>query len=511
MLGHRELSVDDYLGILRRRKWLLIIPAVLAPIIAFSVSLTIPDQYTSQTLVLVEQQRVPEAYVRSVVTDILSQRLATMQEQILSRSRLQPIIERFGLYASDADKVPMEDLVGRLRQAIRVTPVQPLSRSRDGSLLGFYITFTSHDPRTAQQVCTEITSMFIEENLKGRADRADSTTRFLQKQLDDAKIKLDEHDQRLAAFKSRYIGQLPGQEQTNLNILMGLNTQLEATTQVLNRAQQDKTYLESLIAQQISAWQSSSSGTNPDVLEQQLARLQNDLVTLRARYSDDHPDVKKMKNDIAQLQAKIDEANARRNEPGAEKSERARLTEPPEIQNMRVQLHNLNQTIQQKAREQERLQAEIKTYQARVQLSPVVEQQFKELNRDYETALAFYNDLLSKKTESEMATDLERRQQGEQFRVMDAANLPERPSYPDRRIFAGGGLAGGLALGLGIALLLEMRDKSLRSEQDVEFFLQLPTLAMVPVVGTEHNGRKKGFLARRREAKAAKARAAAQA
>jgi len=502
MLGHRELTIDDYLAILRRRRWLILIPAIVLPLAAYAVSRVLQPRYTSQTLVLVEQQKVPESYVRSVVTDVLTQRLATMQQQILSRSRLQPIIERFGLYKDQIDKVPMEDLVNRLRGAIQVTPVKPIVRGRGNELLGFYISYTAPDPRTAQQICSEITSMFIEENLKGREQRAQGTTDFLQKQLEESKRRLDEQDKKLAAFKSRYIGQLPGQEQTNLNILMGLNTQLEAVTQALSRAQQDKTYIESLISQQTAAWQSAQSGNSPELLEQQLLRLQNELVTLKGRYSDSHPDVIRTKNDIEQLKAKIEEGKSQKKDKRNEDADKAGATEPPQLLQLRTQVHNLRQTISEKTRDQERLQEQIKTYQARVQLSPVVEQQFKELTRDYDTALSHYNDLLSKKTESEMATDLERRQQGEQFRVMDPANLPETPSFPNRPLFAGGGLGAGLALGLGIALLLEMRDKSLRSEQDVEILLQLPTLTLMPIVGVV-NGRKNRFrfFHRRKEVK----------
>lgn len=490
MLGHRELTLDDYLAILRRRLWVILIPALLGPVVAFLASLAIPNQYTSQTLVLVEQQKVPESYVRSVVTDQLNSRLSTMKEQILSRTRLEPIIEKFGLYKEDVGKVPMEVLIGRLRGSIEVSPV--LGRGRGTDVPGFYISMVASDPRTAQQVCAEITSMFMTENLQLREQRAESTTDFLTKQLEEAKRKLDDQDQRLAVFKQRYVGQLPGQEQINLNVLMGLTTQLEAVTQSLNRAQQDKAYMESVLAQQVTEWEASQvGGVNPDTLEQQLKNLQNNLVTLEARYTGDHPDVIKTKNDIAQLQKQINKikSEAREKPAGEDAEATVALSEPPRIMQLRNQIRIGEQTIAEKIHQQERLQEQIKTYQARVQLSPVVEQQFKELTRDYETALNFYNDLLAKRTNSQMATDLERRQQGEQFLVMDPANLPQRPTFPNRPLFALGGLAAGIGLGLGIALLLEVRDKSLRSDKDVEFFLGLPTLALLPSIEAADGGK----------------------
>ena len=493
MIGNRELTMDDYLAIARRRRWVILIPTLLGPLIAFVISLLLPARYTSSTMVLVEQQKVPENYVRSVVGEELNQRLATMQEQILSRTRLQPIIEKFNLYKADASRVPMEELVAQLRKSIAVTAVRAMTGSKpDTGLPGFTISFTADNPRLAQQVCTEITSMFMEENLRVREQRAEGTTEFLSKQLEEAKRKLDEQDARLAAFKQRYTGQLPGQEQTNLNILMGLNTQLEAVSQTMTRAQQDKTYLESMLTQHLAAWE-ASKGTNndPENLEKQLANQQALLVALEARYTPNHPDVIKTKNDIAQLKKKIEEAGAAAKDKPAAGTQKATGLEPPQILQFRNQIHLTEEIIREKTGEQERLQKEIRNYQARIQLSPVVEQQYKEITRNYQTALDFHNSLLAKKTESEMSTDLERRQQGEQFRVIDPANLPEKPSFPNSPLFALGGLGGGVALGLGLALVLEMNDKSLRNERDVQAFLKLPTLALLPWIETGNGEQKR--------------------
>ena len=242
------MSVEDYAGMLRRHVWQIVIPILLVPVLAYGVALLLPERFTSQTLVLVEQQRVPSTLVQSTVTEALNQRLGTMQQQILSRTRLAPIIEKFGLYKQDiANKVPMEDLVVQMRKNITVTTVKPIVASKQGEVPGFTISFDADNARTAQQVCSEILSMFIEENAKLRSESADSTTQFLQKQVDDAKRKLDEKDQRVADFKRRYLGQLPGQEQTNMNILMGLSQQLEAVNQLLSRTHQDKTDRKSVV------------------------------------------------------------------------------------------------------------------------------------------------------------------------------------------------------------------------------------------------------------------------
>jgi polysaccharide chain length determinant protein (PEP-CTERM system associated) len=476
----RQLTPADYIAMLRRRWVLITALTVVGGPLAYGYSRTLPDRYQSKTLVLVEQPTIPAEIVRPVISSGLSQRLSSMQQQILSRTRLEPMIRQFGLYAADANRVPIEELVGRLQKTIEVTPIQPMAETRSQDLPGFYVSVTLDNPRTAQAVCTAITSMFIEENLRLRQQDSEDTTQFLAQQLADAKGKLDEQDAALAAFKSRYLGSLPDEEQTNLNLLMGMTTQLDAATQALARAQQDKSFAESMLSQQIAAWQASQTGHNPQTFEQQLIALQTQLASLQARYTDDYPDVIKVKNDIAALKKRMAESDAPPMTEDAQNS--AHAAEPQQIQVLRSQIHQQEQVISEKAREQGQIQRQIKVYQERVQSSPAVEQQYKELTRGYQTALDSYNDLQKKRDQSAIATNLERRQQGEQFRVLDPANLPNKPTFPDRRLFAMGGFGGGLALGLGIAFLLELKDTSLRSERDVEAILRVPMLVMIPEI-----------------------------
>jgi len=486
MLGHRQLGFEDYVEILRRRWWVILLPTVVGGAGAFLFSLTLANRYTSRTLVLVEQQKVPDNYVKSVVTGDIGQRLGTMQEQILSRTRLQPIIEKFGLFKTDEGKVATEDLVDRLRKSISIIPIQSLVSTKEGELPGFAITFTANDPRLAQQVCAEITSMFIAENLRLREQRAEGTTDFLKTELDQAKSNLDEQDAKLAEFKRKFVGSLPGNEQTDMNMLTSFTSQLDAVTSQLNRAQQDKAYAESLLTQQLSVWeksQATSVGPRADTLEKQLTDMQTQLVSLEAHYTPDHPDVVKLKEDIAALKKKIEDNAAHDKDKSAPPPEQAGRREPPEIQQLRFTIHQTEVLIHEKTREQARLKEQLNLYQGRLSMTPAVEQQYKELTRDYQSALLFYNELLAKKSQSEMATSLERRQEGEQFSIMDPADVPEKPSFPNRPAFAGGGLGIGLALGIGITLLMEFRDKSLRTENDVQHFLQLPVLATVPDIG----------------------------
>ncbi|MGA9142859.1 MAG: Wzz/FepE/Etk N-terminal domain-containing protein [Candidatus Acidiferrales bacterium] len=481
-MTERELTAADYIAMLRRRWVLIVVLAAAGGPLAYGVSRVLPDRYKSQTLVLVEQPSVPSDIVRSLDTADISQRLSSMQQQILSRSRLEPIIRQYGLYAKDVDRVSMEDLVGRLQKAIEVTPILPMAETTSRQLPGFYVNVTMGNARTAQQVCTAVTSMFIEENLRLSQQHSEDTTQFLVQQLAEAKTKLDEQDAKLAAFKSHYLGSLPDQEQTNLNLLTGLTSQLDAATQALARAQQDKTYAEAMLTQQVAAWQATQTGRNPETLDQQLSALQTQLANLQARYTDDYPDVVKAKRDIAALKRQIAETNAQKAVSEAANKPQKSTLEPSQIAQLRAQVRGLDQVIAEKAREQEQIKQQIRLYQERVQSSPAVEQQFKELTRGYQTALDSFNDLQKKRDASAMAADLVRSQQGEQFRVLDPANLPDKPSFPNRPMFAMQGFGGGLVLGLGVAFLLEMRDSSLKTERDVEFTLRLPVLAMIPEI-----------------------------
>jgi polysaccharide chain length determinant protein (PEP-CTERM system associated) len=484
MLGHRTLTLDDFLSIARRRVWLILIPSLVVPIIAYLVSLKLPARYTSETLVLVEQQRVPDNFVKPVISQELIGRLATLQQQILSRSRLEPVIEKFGLYKEDRSTSSMEDLIDRMRKDLVVTPLRPSETANPNERVpGFTIMFTASDPKVAQQVCSLVTSMFIEENLKVREQRAESTTDFLSKQLDEAKRKLDEQDAALAKFQSAQAGRLPGQEQTNLSMLGGFTTQLEGVNQALSRAQQEKTFVESMLSQQLGAWQNSSNETTDlQKLQDQLNAARAVLNDVEARYTPTHPDVLKAKDEVANMQRKYNEALIASEKPNTE-PKRSSALEPAEIKKLRAQAKEYEISINQLTQEQKRLREMVQRFQSQLQLTPVVEEQFKNLTRDYQTALQFYNDLLAKKSLASMATDLERRQQGEQFQVMDAANLPEKPTWPNRPLIALAGLAGGIALGLLLALLLEAKDQSLRTESDILTLLKVPILARVPIAG----------------------------
>jgi uncharacterized protein involved in exopolysaccharide biosynthesis len=534
MIGNREMSFDDYAGILRRRLRLILIPAIAGAIIGFVITLFIPAQYTSTSLILDERPTIPEDLIQSAPADDLFIRLATMQERIESRTRLQPLIERYDLYKSERKK-SIEDAVEAMRKDIEIKPVAltgelQKSSGKQAPLPGFSINYTADTARMAQQVTTELTSMFIEENLQQHENMAKGTEQFLSNSLADAKRALDEQNAKVEEFKRKNLGSLPDDQQANLQVLASLSTQLAAVTDQLSRAQLDKTYEQSLLTQQEATWNAVQNGEQPAAnvpsLQDQLAKMKESLALLQGRYTDDYPDVVKLKGNIAELQQQIDDQKAASQksgsknttapasgapgtayEPsgtqastaktapaqGAEEAANSPLT-PASIQELRARLKQDDVVIQQRMKEQARLQEQVKAYESRVGVSPLMEDQYKQLTLGYDAALKFYNTLLASHDESQMAANAQSNGQGEEFRLLDSASLPLVPSFPIWWEFLLGGLGGGLGIGLGLTLILELRDKALRDERDVEFYLEIPTLAVVPAIevrpvgGNGHGG-----------------------
>lgn len=309
MLGHRQLILDDYLGILRRRRWIILGCTLALLGSGVGLSFWITPQYESQTLVLIEMQKVPTDYVTPVLTEDLGERLASLREQILSRSRLEPIIQRFNLFAGN--RATLDDRIAQTQKAIGVRPIPSSAASR--GMPGFYITFRGPDARTAQEVCSEITSLFVSENLNAREESAEGTTEFLKQQLADAKKNLDDQDAKLADFERKYIGRLPGQQTSNQSTLQALTTQLDAATQSLDRLQENETFLEAAISEQThelrnsAADSASLTGTAGGADEQQkeLKELLEQKRALESAETSDHPDVQAINRKIADLRAAI--------------------------------------------------------------------------------------------------------------------------------------------------------------------------------------------------------------
>jgi succinoglycan biosynthesis transport protein ExoP len=460
----------------------------------------IPGKYRSETLILVEQQRVPEHYVEPNIALDLQQRLQSMSEQILSRTRLIAIIDKFHLY--NVDRHADSDVaVERMRKDISIDLVK--SDGTRNPIAAFKISYSANKPMVAQQVTSELTSLFIEENLRSRQQLSEDTTSFLTTQLDEARKNLDLQEQRLREFKSRYVGQLPEQTASNLQILTGLQTRLQQTTDGLHQAEQQRLYLQSLlnsyraINPQIAGDNGNGTVLPPSYeLDQKLEKLKSSLADLNAKYTPLHPDIVRLKQEIAATEKLKEEAEQEattgktsgRSGAAAAKAGNATVMSP--AMQVESQLKANEFEIASRNSEIKKIEKEIDSYQQRLNLTPAREQELAAVTRDHDQSRANYDSLLAKKNQSEMATNLERRQQGEQFRMIDPPSLPQAAYFPNRLQFSLAGLALGLAMGIGLVVLREIVSPKVYGQEELQMVLSGPTVIAIPSLPTANEKRR---------------------
>lgn len=481
--------------VLCRRRWWLALPAFVVWALVWSAAWFMPATYRSETLILVEQQRVPEQYVVSNVAADLQERLRSMTQQILSRTRLLGIIEDNRLYANLRTGRTPDELVERMRKDIQIELVQAPDRRE---LTAFKVAYLSSEPHLAQTVTNQLTSLFIAENLKARQQQSEQTTQFLESQLEEVSQGLSDQERKVKDFKSRYLGELPEQVQSNVQILSGLQTRLQQEMDALSQARQQNVYLESLGNQWHSLESDLSLGRSvavqaPPALDEELDRLRAQLADLSSHYTEKHPDIRKLKEQItktekmkrdmrAQVAAATKSANAEEVQRPSSYADLQAMSPKMQVESQlkanKLEIENRQRTVQQ-------LEKQIDQYQARLNMTPVREQQLAGLTRDYEQSRKNYEQLLAKRDQSDMATNLERRQEGEQFRVLDPPNLPQKPYSPNRLKLNVIGLVAGLVLGIASLGGSQMMDDRIYSKEALEKVLPAPVLSEIPPLPTD--------------------------
>ena len=501
MLPGKKIKPEDLLAILWRRKWAVIVPFVLVTVATVLVSRTLPDRYRSETLMLVVPQRVPESYVRATVTTRLEDRLRSIQAQILSRTRLEQIIRDADLYPELRKRLPMEDVVELVRADVKVETVRGDA---------FRVTFTSEDPKKAMDVAKRLASAFVDESVLDRAVLANSTTDFLQSQLEDARRRLVDAEKKKADFQRRYSGALPSEQASNLTVLHNLELQVQALLDSTSRDKDRRLFLERTLADleaEAQTLRAAPAGMAADTATglvgttpaDQLEAARKTLRSLEVRLKPEHPDVVYMKRIIRDLEAKV-AAEGSAEPPARPAGPPARSAGPParartpeemalqrRVQETQQELANVQIQLASKAEEEKRLRGRIAALQARIAATPGLEAEYTALTRDYETLQGGYATLLGKYEDAKAAAALEERQIGEQFKQLDPARLPESPVSPNRFLINLMGALAGLGLGLGLVGFLEYRDNALRTEEDVLLVLSLPVLAAIPFIETSRD------------------------
>jgi succinoglycan biosynthesis transport protein ExoP len=491
---------EDYWPIAVRRRWWIALPAFLCWCAVWAGSWLVPSVYESDALILVEQQKVPDQYVLSNVTTDLQDRLQSITQQILSRTRLEGTIDRFHLYPRPrgvARLAGRRDAVDQMRDDIRVELVR--APGHPGEFTAFKMHYSATTPALAQRVNEELTSLFVQENAEAQAQISAETTDFLESQLAAARARMEEQEAKVAAFKEQHLGNLPGQMESNVQILAGLQAQLQSAAQALDAARQHNLYVQSLLRQvqtaQASGLGDSFAGGPAVAVEKSLTEERLRLEDLKSRYTDNFPDIIALKQKIAEterLAKELDGESPAANSTGKAASTggaAAAAAGPPRgssilAMELLSQLQANQLEIQNYEQREKELESQISAYRLRLNLTPETEQQLTAISRGYEESKTNYNSLLQKQMQSQLASSLEQRQKGQQFRIVDPPSLPRKPAGPNRLRFSLGGLAAGIALGLGLAAFLEFSDVRVRREQDLEGIVPAAVLAGIPHLST---------------------------
>ena len=484
-------DLQHYLGVARRRHLPFLISLLLGWLVVWGASWILPPSYRSSTLILVEQPTMPKDYVTPNVSDNLQERLQSITQQILSRTRLLQIIDQLGLYGGSHSQTTPDEKVERMRKD---TEIELVRDSRHDHITAFNIYYSARDPHVAQEVTSELTNLFINENVEVRQQQSEDTTKFLESELESAAGTLAEQEARIRVFKGQHVSEMPAQQASNLQILSGIQAQLQNEQDALNTANQQRVYLQALIAQyrNLQGMPRSADGapTGLPAIDQELDRLKSQLANLSSRYTERHPDLRNLRDQIAKTEKTRDhiiadlknKGNETPTDGNASVREAAELSPGSPMVQLQGQLQANQSEIANRERAIASSKAKVNEYQTRLNQEPVREQQLADLTRGYDQSKANYDELLKKKNQSEMATSMERLQQGERFRILDPPSLPVKPDFPNRLKFCGIGLGIGLMFGVVVAGGFEIMDHRMYSEKEIKDLMPVAIISEIPEI-----------------------------
>jgi polysaccharide chain length determinant protein (PEP-CTERM system associated) len=463
-------EITKYLDMARRRKYWIIIPFLSAVLAGLGFLLVAPRIYEAKTLILVQGQTVPEDYVRSIVSEGLDERLRTITQQVTSRTNLETIIREFRLADEIGRHLRLDDVVEAVRKKIKIDVSQG-ERGR-GTISAFTISFRGKDPKKVMQVTNALASNFISQNLEMRESQVLGTSSFLADELESTRKRLAQKEEELKAYRERYMGGLPDQLNANLASLQRLQLQADQLSKNLADAENRKILVQQTIDEARKGRRALASSSAQGSEVRDLPSLKNELAALEARYTSNHPDVVRLKKMIETLEA----SGAKSGGDQAEKTAGLSKAEQALVQ----QVADINLDIASMKVEIKKVQGETSLYQKRVEDTPKREQELFSIQRDYENLKGLYDSLLKRKLEADIAVSMEKKQKGEQFRVIDPAKIPASPVEPDVKKILLMVVVLSLGLGGGLAYVREMLDTSFKAPDELEKDLGMRILVSIP-------------------------------
>jgi len=478
----KEINLKDVIEIVLRRRWWIIISFFLSMIVGILLALTLPRIYTSKALILIQPQKLPDNYVRSVVTTDNELRLNILSKQVMGRSNLEKIIQDFNLFTEPKyESMFIEDKIDDLRERITIELISRDKRLNwQGDEDAFSVSVEDRDPEKALKITNALTSYIIDENLRARETEAIGTSDFIREEMDFIRVELAEKEQKLKEYREKYMGGLPEQLGSNLRMLDRLQERLTAKQAGLLNAKNRLEILESQISE--GAVSLNRGSEEPLSLEEAKAML----AYFETRYTEKHPDVIRLKKMISDLKEKDEKDN----NDASNKSKFILEGSQYIPMNLRIKSGQIKTEIVAHEADISNLISQIPVYQRRVDDTPKREQELYLLERDYKNIKKTYDVLLSKKMETGISINMEKKQQGEQFQIIQGASLPEKPTFPNMKLLFILTLAAGLNIGLGLVLLLEYLNTSFRSPEDIESYLNFSVIATLPKVYHEKDKRK---------------------
>lgn len=479
-LDFESMSIADYIAIVKRRKLYLIIPSLVLFLIVSTVAIILPAQYQSIATILIEEQEVPRDFVKSTITNYADQQIQILNRRLMTVETITGIADKFGLYLNDDGNPPpatkliktfSEDMSMEL---VSADVIDPRSGRPTEATIAFTLSYTSEDPSTAQKVTNELVTLYLNENLKNRADKAASTSAFLKEEANLIQSELQDLEQQLADFKQKNSGSLPELYNFNVSVVQRSEQEKSELTYRLQELEKRKLEIDLELSQQ-SPWATQISPSGNPIMndEDRLEYLDSELRRLSATYLDAHPDILAIKDEIKLLKARITKTGGSHspNNPAYVMLQTQRKSIELEQETARSRLLELDQRIDK--------------YEAHIQRAPEVEKEYQFLLRDYENANMKYQDLKVKQRESDLAQNLEEERKGERFTLIEPPSLPVDPIKPNRAAIVLIGLVLSIGLGAGLVYLIELADQGIYGKNSVEKITGSPLLAVVPYITTE--------------------------
>src|SRR3990172_678283 len=474
MKQQKIIKIEDAIKIIRRRRWGFILPALAVVLISGLILLVLKPVYRSTSTILIEEQEISREYVMATVTSYAEQRLQTINQRIMSASQLLEIINRFNLYADKRSRLTTEEIIEDMRQkdirfeTITADIIDRRTGRPTAATIAFTVSYEGENPQVVQQVANVLASLYLEENIRVGGQQAIGTTKFLEEEMESVKLNLAGLERKIAVYKERNPRALPELLQFNLQTLDWSDRNYDQLNDQLRTLREKESYLQTELATMA-----------PDTINQDRERLKElrvTLVRLMTRYSDEYPDVIKTKAEIFELEKRLQ----------SQGSQPAVMEKPdnPAYIALAAQLASVQSEIKSAQRQIEDLDNKKDEYRRKLEMSPRVEEGYKNLMVERNNTQAKYDDLMKKFMEAKVAHGLEKEQMGKRFTLIDPARLPEKPVRPNRPAVLLIGLIFGIGAGIGTALLQEATDRSARRPEDLTMAFPFPVLAEIPEIFT---------------------------